>query len=179
MKQVAKLALQILGIYTLVSSIKVIQAFINAFGMPADEISIRITLISSSFISLGLLIVVGLYLILKAEILSDRLLSDENDIKTDIKIKPIELQAIAFSIVGVVLIVLTIPKIFQLGVNIYALKKYALERGAEQKLARDTLSYGVGLLIQFLLGVLLFFSGNSIANLWHKVVQRLQYERKI
>jgi hypothetical protein len=179
MKQIAKLALQIIGIYTIVSAIPLIRAFINALGFPVEGPLMRLTLIISAIIPFFLLIVAGCYFIIKANSLSDMLISNENKIDSNIAIKSIELQAIAFSIVGVVLMVLTIPKLFQLGVNIYALQKAADKFGAEPKLARDTISFGVSLLIQFILGVLLFFSGNSIANLWHKFVKRIQYERNI
>ncbi|MCK4828119.1 hypothetical protein KA005_70975 [bacterium] len=179
MKHIAKLALQIIGIYSIVSAIPLISAFINSLGFPVEGPVARLTIMISSIIPFILLIATGCYLISKAKSISEIIISNEDKIDSNITIKSIDLQAIAFSIVGVILMVLTIPKLFQLGVNIYALQKTADKFGAEPRLARDTISFGVSLLIQFILGVLLFFSGNSIANLWHKFVHRIQYEKNI
>ena len=179
MKQIAKLAIQVIGIYTIVSAIPLISAFINSLVLPIEGPLERTTIIISSLIPFILLIAAGYYLISKAKRLSEKIILDENKIDWNITIKSIDLQAVTFSIVGVILMVLTIPKLFQLGVNIYALQNTAEKFGAEAKLARDTVSFGISLLIQFILGLLLFFSGNTIANLWHKFVQRIQYEKNI
>ena len=53
------------------------------------------------------------------------------------------------------------------------------ELGAKFQLKRETIGFGINLLIRFILGVLLFIGGDSISNLWRRIRDRIKYEANI
>ena len=53
------------------------------------------------------------------------------------------------------------------------------ELGTKFQLERDTIGFDINLLSRFILGFLLFMSGDSIANLWRRITDRLKCEAKI
>lgn len=179
MRQIARLSIQIIGIYAFIRAIPMIGPLVNALVIATDP-RMRIAFIAGTLIPLLLLVLIGFYLLVNAGKLSEMLVPGEGEVELNIPIKPVELQALAFSIIGVVLIVLAVPRLYWLGSNIYALRASADYRLAvPPNLARDTISMGVTILIQIILGVLLFVSGHSLANLWQALMRRIQDEKEM
>ena len=177
--QIASLSLKILGIYSFIQSIPLIRAFVHAIGFPVDGPPMRLTLILGSCISLVLFFCLGITLIFFSKSIARRMVSrSEQTVSlqaTDAK----ELQAIAFSIVGIVLMCLAIPKLFQFAVNISALQQPGIETPMRERIANDTLAFGIATGIQFIIGLLLFLGGQFLAQLWHLLVERFRYEKNI
>lgn len=176
-QELAEIALKILGIYALLTSIQFIGSFISVFNFPSDGPWIRSLMLISVIAPLLLLLWAGYYLLCRTSRISLKYFP-EGQIQ-NINIDAKNLQSIAFSIIGVVLIVTTIPKLSQLGVSIYALSERAKDIGTDYKLERDTIAFGISILCKFILGILLFISGDSITNLWMKIVNRIKYETNI
>ena len=178
-QQIASLSLKILGIYSIILAVPMIGNLINAFGFPADGPMERIIIVLSVAITFVLQISAGLFLIYFGDRIAKIIIPEADTIESISTLNSRDIQAIAFSIIGVVLIVVTIPKLFQLGANIYAIQRAADNMQAEYKLERDTIAFGVNILCRFILGILLFITGDSLSNIWHKINKRIQYERKI
>lgn len=177
-QQIASLSLKILGIYSIILAVPMIGNLINAFGFPANGIMERTTIVLSVAITFVLQFGTGLYLIYFGDIIAIKIMPKADTIDSNSALNSRDIQAMAFSIIGVVLIVVTIPKLFQLGANIYAIQRSADSMQAEYKFERDTIAFGVNILCRFILGVLLFITGDSLSNIWHKINNRIQYERK-
>lgn len=176
-QELSQIALKILGIYALLESIQLISGVINVFGFPGDAPFIKSFIVLSMVVPFLILLWAGIFLIRKTDRITSKYFpsgSIEN-----IDPKGSQIQAIAFSVIGVVLVVTTIPKLSQLGVNIYALMSRTNELGTRFKLERETIGFGINLLSRFIIGILLFISGNSIANLWRRITDRIKYEAKI
>lgn len=177
--QIASLSLKILGIYSFIQSIPLIRAFVHAIGFPVDEPTMRLTLILGSCVSLVLFFGLGITLMLFSKPIAKRIVTQNEQTvslkATDTKV----LQAIAFSVVGIVLMCLAIPKLFQLAVNISTLQQPGIETPMLEKISNDTLAFGVATGIQFIIGLLLFLGGQFLAQLWHLLVERFKYEKNI
>ena len=176
-QELSQIALKILGIYALLESIQLFSGVLSVFGYPEDMPFNRFVMILSVVVPFLILVWSGLFLIRRTDKITAKYFPSgpiENS-----ELKGSQIQAIAFSIIGIVLIVTTIPKLSQLGMNIYALMSRAKEIGAELDLERDTIGFGINLLCRFILGVLLFISGESIANLWRRITDRIKYEANI
>ena len=177
--QIASLSLKILGIYSFIQSIPLIRAFVHAIGFPVDGPPMKLTLILGSCISLVLFFGLGITLIFFSKSIAKRMVSQSEQTvfskATDTKV----LQAIAFSIVGIVMMCLAIPKLFQLAVNISALQQPGIETPMLEKISSDTFAFGVATGVQFIIGLLLFLGCNFLAHIWHLLVERFKYEKNI
>jgi hypothetical protein len=176
-QEISQIALKILGIYALLESIQFISGFLNVFSFRGDAPIERTLMALSMAVPFLLLLLAGTFLIRRADRITSKYFptgSIEN-----IDLKGSQIQAVAFSIIGAVLIVTTIPKLSQLGVNIYSLMNRANELQTKFQLERDTIGFGINLLSRFILGVLLFIGGDSIANLWRRSKDRIKYETNI
>jgi len=89
-----------------------------------------------------------------------------------------DLQSIAFSVVGLVLLLLSLPKVAQIGWNIYAVKSAGDERNVAE-IVRNTWSFALATGIQFIIGFVLFIGAELFSTLWHKAILRLKHERNI
>ena len=176
-QELSQIALKILGIYALLESIQFISGVLNAFSFRGDAPFERSIMALSMVVPFLILLWAGTFLILRTNRITSRYFPSGSI--DNIELKGKQIQAIAFSIIGVVLIVTTIPRLSQLGVNIYALMGRADELGAKFQLKRETIGFGINLLIRFILGVLLFIGGDSISNLWRRIRDRIKYEANI
>jgi hypothetical protein len=176
-QELSQIALKLLGIYALLESFQLLGGAFSVFGFPEDMPFYRYVMILSTLVPFIILVWSGLFLIRKTDKISTKYFPSGQI--ENIELKGNQIQAISFSIIGVVLIVTTIPKLTQLGMNIYALLSRANEIGAELNLERDTIGFGINLLIRFVLGILLFISGESLSNLWRRITDRIKYEANI
>jgi hypothetical protein len=179
-QELSQIALKILGIFALLESVQLMSGFMNVFAFPEDILFNRYVLILSMILPLLVLVSAGIILIVRTEIIALKFFPTGPIENIDLKID--QIQAIAFSIIGVALIVTAIPKLAQLGMNIYGLMYRANELGVDFTLftlERDTIGLGINLSIRFILGVLLFVSGDSLANLWRRIKDRVRYESNI
>jgi hypothetical protein len=176
-QELSQIALKILGIYALLESIQLLSGVFSVFAIPGDAPLIKSFVVLSIIVPFLILLWAGIYLILRSEKITSKYFPVGSI--GNISLKGSQIQAIAFSIIGAVLIVTTIPKLSQLGFNIYSLMSRADELGTKFQLERDTLGFGINLLCKFILGVLLFISGDSIANLWRRITDRIKYEANI
>ena len=177
--QIVSLSLKLIGIYALIQAILMLRAVIHSFGFSSQEPSMGLTLILGSLIPFTLLIILGCLLLAASNRIARRMIFSEGHPEDFKGFTPMQIQAMAFSILGVILIVLPIPRLFQIASSIYAYQKTSADIVTKQKLATETIWYGIGLALQITIGILLFISGHSLANLWRKIVQRLKYEQNI
>ena len=177
--KIASLALKIVGIYSIIQFIEQIRALVHAFGLSFAEPPIRSTMIMGASISSVLLFGLSIILLAFSNGLARKLFPEDDPIENlhfdDFK----NLQSIAFSMVGVVLLAVAIPKIFQISAIIFALQKPGYEIPVAERISKETFAFGVATLIQLLLGLLLFFRGPSLSNFWQKLANRIEYERNI
>ena len=89
-----------------------------------------------------------------------------------------DIQSIAFSVVGLLMIVLAFPKIVQIIMNVHALKTAGDERTVSELIA-NTWAYVTATGIQFIIGIFLFIGSELMSSGWHFVVKRLRYEKNI
>lgn len=177
--QITSLSLRLAGIYSLIQAILMIRPVINSFGFASQQPSVGTTLILGASIPFILLIIFGLLLFIGSNRISRRIIREKTSTDISSELNSKKIQAIAFSILGVILVIISIPKILQIISNIVALQNAADNSFTIYKLSRDTIAFGIGVVLQFLFGIYLFISGHSLSNLWHKIVQRIEYEKNI
>ncbi len=72
------------------------------------------------------------------------------------------IQELAFSVVGIILLVIAIPKLFQISSYIYTSKNTLIG-----SFMAGTMIYAIVLIVQCILGIGLFLGGKGLATFWH------------
>ena len=94
--------------------------------------------------------------------------------KVDTKI----FHAIAVSIVGLFIISTTIPKAFQLSLNILYPNTHGLEEHLVQtEISPQEISNGIRIILELVIGAFLFLGSYSISQFWNKFLNRIRHER--
>jgi hypothetical protein len=169
-RSVASLSLKLLGIYAIILALPHSQMLLyltqSVHGRSNSPL-----MIAGYLAPFLLLIVTGVTLISFSAKLSGLLVST-SDSQPKPEASGTDIQAIAFSIAGVIITSQAIPKITQIVTNISLLNNKGLESMAEQAIAQAW-ARGLGLVVQLAIGLWLFFGARGLAHMW----QRLQETR--
>ena len=168
-RDIASLALKLLGIYAFIVSISMLQSivFVISRFIHTQEANL-LTSIIGFLIPLILMITFGIYLLKASDKLSNRIFTGIENNNSTMKLSSHDVQAIAFSIIGVFLITNVIPKLFQKIAQLLSLvsiQDRVLLKTVGQRLSEDLLE----MIIQLILGLYLFLGGKGISKLWHKI----------
>ena len=174
---VASLASKFLGIYALIQSIPLFGNISQLIAFAGDDPSLTLSLILATIIPALLMVMLGIVLIIFSNIIAKRMLPDEPE-HTKGSLSTKDIQSVAFSIIGLLMIVLAFPKIIQIIVNVHALKTAGDERRITE-LMSSTWAFATATGIQFIIGILLFIGSEILSSVWHFVVDRLKYEKNI
>ena len=184
--EVGSLAFKISGIFSIVRAIPLLQPILRSFYQwPSwDEMSnLKINYplyIIGQMVPFIILIILGLLLILKSDSIAGRFLNAKSiAVKT---VKAAEIQDIAFSVVGVFILALAVPRLLEIASTFVILLTSRATEGfldyssLDGYLARSwTMLFGT--LTQLIVGAGLFFGGRSIGAFWRKI-RSLKYETK-
>lgn len=163
-KDIARLSCKLFSIYTLINAIKSLNYFVV---LPLEGKSgtgmIATTLILTALPS-TLLFASGIILWLYADKLANYLVPDKDLPLEDPQIRVEDIQAAAFSVVGIFILVDAAPKLIQIVFNIILLSK--LQHAIPSEWVNlTTITRIVELVIQLVLGFWLFFGSRGIVGL--------------
>jgi hypothetical protein len=171
-------ALKIIGIYALIQSIPLLGAFIQTSSIVDDEFVLKPLAVIGTVVPFGLMIVSGLCLTIFSKKVADRMfpvIKSENRLT---ETSSDYLHSIAISIVGLLLMVFSIPHLADIIWNYHAMKNAGDEMPMKSLLDKNW-NYALRSGVQFLMGFLMFISSRVIATLWRIVVNRITFESKI
>ncbi len=176
-KDAAFLALRVLSVYIFVQALYMlsiainftfISNFINLKSMVDDKGLIILGLIFGSLFPFLILLISGIILWKYTDsIVSKMIPRQEDTVETEAKTNLKELQAIAFSVIGLIILANTIPELFNLIPSIIQMNEIRID------LATDTFKLKVTYavitnLVKLLIGFALFFGGKGLVGLLHK-----------
>ncbi|MFA6054753.1 MAG: hypothetical protein WC769_05190 [Thermodesulfovibrionales bacterium] len=170
--QIASLSLKLLGIYSIIEAIPLLRELSQVFAWRGSGIQMEggpiqtDLLLLGILISFGLLILVGICLILFSKSLARRITTKGEIITETTELTARNIQSIAFSVVGLVMIVIAIPHLVQLAANLQVLKNAGSE-AVKRDISIGTWVYSIGIAAQFIIGVLLFFGSRGLSSLWY------------
>ena len=174
---VASLASKFLGIYALIQSIPLFGSISQLVAFGKDDPSLTFNLILATIIPALLMASSGIVLFTFSNKIARKMLPEEQD-QTKGSLSTKDIQSIAFSIVGLLMIMLAFPKIIQIFGNIYALKTAGDERNVSE-LISNTWAFATATGVQFIIGIFLFIGSELLSSGWHFIVKRLRYEKNI
>ncbi len=172
--QIASLAFKLAGIFSVIQSIPMLRNINEVIALknsplfettsgqahPANYLLIGI------ITSISLLILLGIILLVFSNFFARKMFAASTTSSTpETELTSKNIQSVAFSIVGVILVVVAIPKLVQVGANIQALAN-AGDQVPTKSISAGTWAYSIGLAAQMLVGILLFFGANGLSSLW-------------
>lgn len=169
--QIASLSLKLMGIFSIIQAIPILRELSASFAFKnfvQENASPSFNyLLFGILISIFLLLILGACLIFFSDNLAKKIMKENNDkLLTDVSAK--DIQSIAFSIVGLVMIVIAIPKLVQLGANLQALKSAGAD-SSKGSISVGTWVYSIGIAVQFVIGIVLFFGAKGLSGIWHSL----------
>jgi hypothetical protein len=170
--QIASLSLKLLGIYSIIEAIPLLRELSQVFAWRGSKIQMdggpfkTDLLLIGILISFGLLTLVGFCLILFSKSFATRMTTKDEIITETSELTARNIQSIAFSVVGLVMIVIAIPHLVQLAANLQALKIAGSEM-VTKELSIGTWAYSIGIAVQFVIGLLLFLGGRGLSSIWY------------
>jgi hypothetical protein len=179
--QIASLSLKLLGIYAIIEAILLLRELSQVFAWRGSTVQMESGPFQTNLILLGilvsfsLLLFFGLFLIFFSNSLAKRMSSKNEVISESTELTPKNIQSIAFSVVGLVMIVIAIPDLVQLAANLEGLKSAGSE-AIKKDISIGTWVYSIGLAVQFIIGVLLFLGARGLASCWY-FFQKLTLQR--
>ena len=171
--QIASLSLKLMGIFSIIQSVPFLKSLseyfiykdMNVFqpeNSPPNYQFLLIGILST----IGLLLLLGTCLIIYSESLAKRITKDNEGKKISTDLTAKDMQAVAFSVIGIVMIVIAIPQLVKIATNIQALKMAGDEYPGKSVTA-GTWAYAIGLSVQVVIGLLLFFGSRGLSSLWY------------
>ncbi len=172
---IASLTSKFLGLYTLIQSIPLIGNISQMFVFAGDDPSLNFKSAIAFTTPAISMVVSGLFLIICSNKIAKQMLPKE--IKNpEVIVSNKDIQSIAFSVVGLVMIVLAFPKIIQIIGNVYALKTIG-DESQVTSIVLNNWTYAIVAGFQFIGGLFLFIGGELLSSGWHFIIKRLRYEK--
>jgi hypothetical protein len=155
-RDIASLVFKIMGIFALVQSMSLLSYIIH---LVLKRQTVPFEFISYIPISFGVYLGMGLTLILASKKIAKLVCREDDDVNISCTAK--ELQAIAFSCIGLWLICSSVPGLINNVIHYFrALQGYAITPIA---------NFSIKNTLQMLLGVVLFVQSRGLATLWEKL----------
>lgn len=122
--------------------------------------------------------IVALILLIKANAIATLIIAPRSNSPNErIEISSLTAQAIAFSVVGVLIVAQALPKLLQIVMNVQRFKMKGLSGQAQEMLSNSWPSiivFGT----ELILGIALFVGGKGIATLWHELQRRQPFKNE-
>ena len=166
-KEISILCFQILGVLSFLFAISNIN-FITVGIQSIKSESLSSVLIVLSFIPFISFIAVGIYLIKNSEKISELIFPFTESEKKGTTLSSIDIQNIAFSIVGIFILAQAIPSFFKAVSNFFYLiivPYHSSFNPFKYRLIGDF----TGVILKLVLGSYLFLQSEGISKLWHKI----------
>lgn len=165
LRDIAGIGLKLLGVYAIIlalSHTEVIGLAISAagFGHGAAVSPLQWTVM---VLPLGLLLVSGLVLVFCSRRIGRVIVPDQKTVSADPPLSCSDVQALAFSVAGVAIACVALPRLGRILMNA------GLLRGSRGEATIRTMAQAIGPVLQLFIGVALFFGGRGLAKVWQKL----------
>ncbi len=171
LRGIASLGFKLLGIFVIIQAVPLLRDIgfvISSLDLYVSTGIDAVILLSSIILPIVLLVGIGSSLFIFSYRLASRVVTPGAEVVTTPDVDRRDIQAVAFSVIGVLVFVLAVPKLFQIGANYYGIKQLGQDVRAEL-FWKGTWVYAMGLFVQMLLGLGLFLGARGLSNIWHRL----------
>jgi hypothetical protein len=172
-QEITVIVLKLLGVYAIIQAIPLLQyiwGLIGLINQDKAEISQRIWFCLAMGMPFLLMAVTAFLLIAKSERIAGLLFREDGPVSPTMSLSGQEIQAIIFSSVGVLVFLLSLPKLCQLVLNLWYMRsQYVKGQLPTDRLVENAWQAGIAVGIQCGFAVLLFVRAKGLAHLWHRI----------
>jgi hypothetical protein len=165
------ISLKLMGIYSFVQAIISLQGFgmfVTSYSNFAGADANLTAMYIGALLPCCFLIILCFILLFFSNKIANKLIGSNEPIGFSSGLNSKDVQSLAFSIIGVVIFLLALIRIVRFGSSIL----FALQNTTDPSRLFN-LSHIIGLMLQLLIGAILFFGAKPLSLFWH----RLKYER--
>jgi len=170
-RDVASLFLKLAGIYALIESLPMMQGIMGlaaGFRQFTESSEGIVPLVATALIPFALLVCLGISLIVLSNKLAPWVLPDRPQEHHDSHLAIRDVQAVAFSVAGVVVFISALPKLASLIARLVELRLPEFSDAAE-RLWQDIWPTTAALVCQILLGLGLFLQAKGLVAVWERL----------
>lgn len=174
-REFTSVILKLLGIYTIIEALFLLQGLgvlplLSMIASGSDDIGRGAWLYVAMFVPFGLFVIVAILLLACSGNIARFIIKDDGDVSLPGPLSGREFQAICFSVVGVLVFLLGIPRLSQLFTYLYYLiSQYGSGQIVQGQLVTRALQVGISVAIQCGLAIILFFRAKGLVNFWHRI----------
>lgn len=167
--------LKLLGIYALLKSLPILEMHVGYMTSlliePSQQKLVFWSYFFSALFPFVLYVTAGIILLTLAPRIARLIFRPDEESFLPSTVNIDDLQPIGFSIVAVLIFILTFPKILSFCFHLWHISQMPEQTPADQIATLTGRAFKTGLyaLIQLILALLLFFRAQGLANLWHRI----------
>lgn len=168
-REITAIVLKLLGVYAILQAIPLLQylwGFIAMVVRDRSEVLEQAIYFLGMGISFLLMVVAAFLLLVRSERIAGLLVREDGPVSQTPTLSGPEVQAIAFSVVGVAVFLHAVPKLCQLVLNLWYLRSRNLPTDG---LVESTWHLGAAVAIQCGLAAILFLRARGLAHFWHRI----------
>jgi len=172
-REITVIVLKLLGVYAIIEAIPLLQylwGFISLINRARAEILQQVWLYLAMGMPFLLMAVTAFLLITRSERIAGLLVREDGPVSPTSSLSGREVQAIAFSVVGVLVFLLALPKLCQLVLNLWYMRFQNVQgQLSTDRLVQSAWQLGIAVGIQCGLAAILFLRAKGLADLWHHI----------
>lgn len=170
--EAARLAFSLAGVLAIAFAVLLLPGIVSVFLLQEQPFSVKLLGFVSYLIPLIVLIAAGVYLLRRSDRIARYHFAGSGSGSPSIGMR--DLEALAFSWLGLLVFLLAIPRLGRLAFGVLWISRHPAASGS--MLGGQLAGYG-GTLLQAILGAYLFFYGPRVASLWRRRTARPQPPR--
>ncbi len=162
--------LRLLGIYAIISAIPMVQHLSFLFSMDIHELKRPLWFYVGNLAPFFLYVFVILLLLVRSNSLARMIVKDDGVTTFASSLSSKELQAISFSVMGIIIFLLGLPRLCNIVINLWHLSsQHFTNQEFDKSLVKGIWQTGIYVIINFGLASFLFFGSRGLANFWHRI----------
>ena len=165
--EAARLAFSLAGILAIIFAVLLLPGILSVFLLQAQPLSVKLLGLVSYLIPVIVLVAAGIYLLRSADRIARYHFAGSGEGSSSIGMR--DLEALAFSWLGLLIFLLAIPSLGRLAFGVLWIRRHP--GGPGPALAKQLVGYA-GTLLQAIIGAYLFFYGPRVAALWRRLTTR-------
>jgi hypothetical protein len=164
--EAARLALSLAGVLAITFAVLLLPGIVSVFLLQEQPLWVKVLGLVSYLIPVIVLMAAGIYLLRSSDRIARYHFAGSGEGSASIGMR--DLEALAFSWLGLLIFLLAIPGLGKLAFGVLWIRRHP--GGSGPVLANQLASYA-GTLLQAIVGAYLFFYGPRFAGLWHRLLR--------
>lgn len=168
-QEFVSICLKLLGVFAIIESLPLLQHLTMIISMLGDDAPKRIWMFIGLMVPFLLVFTAGVFLLRSSEKLGAALVREDDTLGTGSSLHSKDIQAVAFSVVAVLVFLLAVPRLIHVISNIWILLSMEPPSHMRNSLVVNTWQMAITAAVQMGLATFLFFRSQGLVNFWRRI----------